>query len=151
MQRADTPLHLCHCSTADSVRMIKDAKEAAVGLKVTGEVSASFYSTDEDIPENNGIWKMNPPLRSKSRCGSAQTGIKRRVMDVITDHAPHMMSEKDKPMEQAAFGIVGLRQCMPDLYRAGGKGVLTVMQMAEKMSYNPARSWTERQRKCFSR
>ena len=54
----DATLHLCHCSTADSVRMIKDAKEA--GLKVTGEVCPHhFILTDEDIPKNNGIWKMN--------------------------------------------------------------------------------------------
>ena len=104
----DATLHLCHCSTADSVRMIKDAKEA--GLKVTGEVCPHhFILTDEDIPENNGIWKMNPPLRSKADVEALRQGLKDGVMDVIsTDHAPHMMSEKDKPMEQAAFGIVGL-------------------------------------------
>ncbi len=104
----DAALHLCHCSTADSVRMIQDAK--AAGLKVTGEVCPHhFILTDEDIPENNGIWKMNPPLRSKADVEALRQGLKDGVMDVIsTDHAPHMMSEKDRPMEKAAFGIVGL-------------------------------------------
>lgn len=136
----DATLHLCHCSTADSVRMIKDAKEA--GLKVTGEVCPHhFILTDEDIPENNGIWKMNPPLRSKADVEALRQGLKDGVMDVIsTDHAPHMMSEKDKPMEQAAFGIVGLETSACLTYtELVEKGVLTVMQMAEKMSYNPAK------------
>ena len=136
----DATLHLCHCSTADSVRMIKDAKEA--GLKVTGEVCPHhFILTDEDIPKNNGIWKMNPPLRSKADVEALRQGLKDGVMDVIsTDHAPHMMSEKDKPMEQAAFGIVGLETSACLTYtELVEKGVLTVMQMAEKMSYNPAK------------
>ncbi|MDB8709474.1 dihydroorotase [Mediterraneibacter gnavus] len=136
----DATLHLCHCSTADSVRMIKDAKE--VGLKVTGEVCPHhFILADEDIPENNGIWKMNPPLRSRADVEALRQGLKDGVMDVIsTDHAPHMMSEKDKPMEQAAFGIVGLETSACLTYtELVEKGVLTVMQMAEKMSYNPAK------------
>lgn len=120
--------------------MIKDAKEA--GLKVTGEVCPHhFILTDEDIPKNNGIWKMNPPLRSKADVEALRQGLKDGVMDVIsTDHAPHMMSEKDKPMEQAAFGIVGLETSACLTYtELVEKGVLTVMQMAEKMSYNPAK------------
>ena len=84
---------------------------------------------------------MNPPLRSKADVEALRQGLKDGVMDVIsTDHAPHMMSEKDKPMEQAAFGIVGLETSACLTYtELVEKGVLTVMQMAEKMSYNPAK------------
>ena len=136
----DARLHLCHCSTKDSVRMIALAKQD--GVKVTGEVCPHhFILTDEDIPENNGIWKMNPPLRSKEDVEALRQGLKDGTMDVIsTDHAPHMMSEKDKPMEKSAFGIVGLETSACLTYtELVEKGVLTMMQMAEKMSYNPAK------------
>ena len=136
----DARLHLCHCSTKDSVRMIALAKQD--GVKVTGEVCPHhFILTDADIPENNGIWKMNPPLRSKEDVEALRQGLKDGTMDVIsTDHAPHMMSEKDKPMEKSAFGIVGLETSACLTYtELVEKGVLTMMQMAEKMSYNPAK------------
>lgn len=136
----DARLHLCHCSTKDSVRMIALAKQD--GVKVTGEVCPHhFILTDADIPENNGVWKMNPPLRSKEDVEALRQGLKDGTMDVIsTDHAPHMMSEKDKPMEKSAFGIVGLETSACLTYtELVEKGVLTMMQMAEKMSYNPAK------------
>lgn len=133
-------LHLCHCSTADSVRMIEAAKKA--GLPVTGEVCPHhFILSDEDINENNGQYKMNPPLRSKADVEALREGLKSGIMDVIsTDHAPHAEEEKNLPMEQAAFGIVGLETSASLTYtQLVEKGVLTPMQMAEKMSYNPAR------------
>lgn len=136
----DAQLHLCHCSTADSVKMVRAAK--AEGLKVTAEVCPHhFILADEDIPENNGIWKMNPPLRSRADVEALREGLRDGTMEVIsTDHAPHMMSEKDKPMEKAAFGIVGLETSACLTYtELVEKGVLTMMQMAEKMSYNPAK------------
>lgn len=133
-------LHLCHCSTADSVRMIDAAKKA--GLPVTGEVCPHhFILSDEDIKENNGQYKMNPPLRSKEDVEALREGLKSGIMDVIsTDHAPHAEEEKNLPMEQASFGIVGLETSASLTYtQLVEKGVLTPMQMAEKMSYNPAR------------
>lgn len=133
-------LHLCHCSTADSVRMIEAAKKA--GLPVTGEVCPHhFILSDGDINENNGQYKMNPPLRSKADVEALREGLKSGIMDVIsTDHAPHAEEEKNLPMEQAAFGIVGLETSASLTYtQLVEKGVLTPMQMAEKMSYNPAR------------
>lgn len=133
-------LHLCHCSTEDSVKMVKAAKEA--GLQVTAEVCPHhFILTDADIPEDSGIWKMNPPLRSARDVEALRQGLRDGVMDVIaTDHAPHTMEEKNKPMAKAAFGIVGLETSACLTYtELVEKGVLTVMQMAEKMSLNPAR------------
>ena len=132
-------LHLCHCSTAGSVKMIEAAKKE--GLKVTGEVCPHhFILSEEDIPENNGQYKMNPPLRSRADVEALRKGLHDGIMDVIsTDHAPHAAEEKNKPMEQAAFGIVGLETsaCLT-FTELVEKGVLTPMQMAEKMSYNPA-------------
>ena len=101
-------LHLCHCSTEDSVKMIKAAKEE--GLAVTGEVCPHhFILTSDDIREDDGNYKMNPPLRSKADVEALKQGLKDGTMDVIsTDHAPHSAEEKNKSMAKAAFGIVGL-------------------------------------------
>lgn len=132
-------LHLCHCSTADSVRMIAAAKKD--GLPVTGEVCPHhFILSTDDICENNGQYKMNPPLRAPKDVEALREGLKNGIMDVIsTDHAPHAEEEKNLPMEKAAFGIVGLETSASLTYtELVEKGVLTPMQMAEKMSYNPA-------------
>ena len=82
-------LHLCHCSTADSVKMVKLAKEE--GLPVTAEVCPHhFILTSDDILEDNGRYKMNPPLRSKEDVEALKQGLKEGIMEVIaTDHAPH--------------------------------------------------------------
>lgn len=133
-------LHLCHCSTADSVKMIAAAKKE--GLPVTGEVCPHhFILSTDDIKENNGQYKMNPPLRSPEDVEALREGLKNGIMDVIsTDHAPHAEEEKNLPMEKAFFGIVGLETSACLTYtELVEKGVLTPMQMAEKMSYNPAR------------
>lgn len=133
-------LHLCHCSTADSVRMVRLAKEA--GLPVTAEACPHhFILTADDIVEDDGRFKMNPPLREKKDVEALRQGLQDGTMEVIaTDHAPHAPEEKDKSMKDAAFGIVGLETSAALTYTALVKtGVLTVMEMAEKMSSNPAR------------
>lgn len=132
-------LHLCHCSTADSVKMIAAAKKT--GLPVTGEVCPHhFILTSDDIPEDDGNYKMNPPLRSRADVEALKQGLKDGTMDVIaTDHAPHAAEEKNKSMAQAAFGIVGLETSAVLTYTYLVKeGILTVMEMAEKMSLHPA-------------
>ena len=133
-------LHLCHCSTADSVRMVAEAKKD--GLPVTAEVCPHhFIMTTDDITEDDGNFKMNPPLRSKADVEALREGLKNNIMDVIaTDHAPHAEQEKDRSMKDAAFGIVGLETSAALTYtELVETGVLTPMQMAEKMSYNPAK------------
>ena len=133
-------LHLCHCSTADSVRMVAEAKKD--GLPVTAEVCPHhFIMTTDDITEDDGNFKMNPPLRSKADVEALREGLKNDIMDVIaTDHAPHAEQEKDKSMKDSAFGIVGLETSAALTYtELVETGVLTPMQMAEKMSYNPAK------------
>lgn len=133
-------LHLCHCSTADSVKMVKLAKDA--GLPVTAEVCPHhFILTSDDIPEDDGNYKMNPPLRRKEDVEALRQGLKDGIMDVIaTDHAPHSPEEKNKSMKEAAFGIVGLETSAALTYTALVKtGILTIMDMAEKMSLNPSK------------
>lgn len=133
-------LHLCHCSTEDSVKMVKAAKEE--GLLVTGEVCPHhFILTSDDIKEDDGNYKMNPPLRSRADVEALRQGLKDGIMDVIsTDHAPHSAEEKNKSMAQAAFGIVGLETSAALTYTYLVKeGILSIMGMAEKMSYNPAK------------
>lgn len=133
-------LHLCHCSTKDSVKMIKIAKED--GIDVTGEVCPHHFTLcDENIPCDNADYKMNPPLRGREDVEALKKGLKDYIMDVIsTDHAPHSEEEKKKPISEAPFGITGLETslCLTYTELVLG-GVLTPMQMAEKMSYNPAR------------
>lgn len=132
-------LHLCHCSTKDSVEMIRLAKEE--GLPVTGEVCPHHFTLcTDDIKENDGNYKMNPPLRSRKDVEALKAGLASDIMDVIsTDHAPHSEEEKNQPMEKAPFGIVGLETSAALTYTELVKpGIISMMQMAEKMSYNPA-------------
>ena len=133
-------LHLCHCSTKDSVEMVKRAKEE--GIKVTAEVCPHHFSMcSDDITSNDGNFKMNPPLRAREDMEALIKGLQDDIMDVIsTDHAPHSAEEKAKDLEHAPFGIVGLETSVAlTVTNLVKKGYLTQMQMAAKMSYNPAK------------
>ena len=133
-------LHLCHCSTKDSVEMVKRAKEE--GIKVTAEVCPHHFSMcSDDITSNDGNFKMNPPLRAREDMKALIKGLQDDIMDVIsTDHAPHSAEEKAKDLEHAPFGIVGLETSVAlTVTNLVKKGYLTPMQMAAKMSYNPAK------------
>ena len=133
-------LHLCHCSTKDSVEMVKRAKEE--GIKVTAEVCPHQFSMcSDDITSNDGNFKMNPPLRAREDMEALIKGLQDDIMDVIsTDHAPHSAEEKAKDLEHAPFGIVGLETSVAlTVTNLVKKGYLTPMQMAAKMSYNPAK------------
>ncbi len=133
-------LHLCHCSTKDSVRMVELVKEE--GLPVTAEVCPHhFCMTSDDITEDDANYKMNPPLRTREDVEALKKGLADDIMDVIaTDHAPHAAREKEQGIAKAPFGIVGLETAAALTYTELVKpGILTPMQMAEKMSYNPAK------------
>ena len=133
-------LHLCHCSTKDSVALIELAKKA--GYQVSGEVCPHHFTLcDEDIPCDDSNYKMNPPLRSKEDVLALKNGLKSGIMDVIsTDHAPHGAEEKSKSMVDSPFGIVGLETafCLT-VTELVEQGYLTKMELVEKMSYNPSR------------
>ena len=133
-------LHLCHCSTKDSVTMVKMAKED--GIKVTAEVCPHHFSMcTDDITNNDGNFKMNPPLRAKEDMEALIKGLSEDIMDVIsTDHAPHSSEEKAKDVTKAPFGIVGLETSVAlTITNLVKPGHITPMQMAAKMSYNPAK------------
>jgi len=133
-------LHLCHCSTKGVVELIKMAK--SMGIQVTGEVCPHhFILTDADIKEADGNYKMNPPLRTREDVDALIEGLRDGIIDAIsTDHAPHHESEKGSDFTKCAFGIVGLETSASLTYTYLVKtGVLTPLQMAEKMSANPAK------------
>lgn len=139
-KETNAKLHLCHCSTKDSVLLTKIAKEH--GLSVTAEVCPHHFSmTDEEIVNGDSNFKMNPPLRSREDVEALKAGLRDGIMDVIsTDHAPHCVEEKQKPITEAPFGIVGFETAVPlTITNLVEPGYLTPLQMAEKMSYNPAK------------
>jgi len=133
-------LHICHISTKDSARMVVLAKKE--GLKVSGEVCPHhFILTDADIPSDDADYKMNPPLRSAEDVQYIRKALQDEGIEVIsTDHAPHSQEEKMKSFKDAPFGIVGSETAFALTYTELVKtGILTLAQMVEKMSVNPAR------------
>ncbi len=135
-----TTLHLCHCSTAGSVELVRMAKR--MGISVTAEVCPHHFTlTDADIEKEDANYKMNPPLRSETDVQALIRGLQDGTMEVIsTDHAPHSREEKAKGFLEAPFGIVGLETSASLTYTAlVATGLLSPMQMAEKMSWNPAK------------
>lgn len=108
--------HVCHVSTKESVRVIRDAKKA--GIHVTAEVSPHhLILIDEDIPEDLGFWKMNPPLRGKEDREALIEGLLDGTIDCIaTDHAPHGLEEKSKSFLESPFGIVGSETAFQLIY-----------------------------------
>ena len=133
-------LHLCHCSTEDSVKLINFAKGG--GLPVTAEVTPHHLTlTEDDVDGTDANYKMNPPLRTKADRDALIQGLKDGTIDCIaTDHAPHTAEDKAMGFKQAPFGIVGLETAVPIIYtELVDKGILTPLEMAEKMSYNPAK------------
>ncbi len=139
-KEAGNRLHLCHCSTKDSAVLVKMAKEQ--GLLVTGEVCPHHFTmSDDEITQDHGRFKMNPPLRSREDVIALKEALRDGVMDVIsTDHAPHGEEEKNQSMKKAPFGIVGIENSFAlgytELVRTG---YLTLPGLIEKMSVNPAK------------
>lgn len=131
-------LHLCHCSTEDSVKMIRAAKED--GVSVSGEVCPHHFAmSEEDILSDDANYKMNPPLRSKRDVDALCQGLTEGVMEAIsTDHAPHAEEEKKKSIAEAPFGIVGSETAYPLAVTYLVKpGYLTPYQLVERMSTVP--------------
>ncbi|MDO5701946.1 MAG: dihydroorotase [Lachnospiraceae bacterium] len=132
--------HLCHCSTRDSVRIVREAKKA--GVRVSAEVCPHHFTlTDDDIPGDDANYKMNPPLRGKADVEALRAGIADGTIECIsTDHAPHAAEEKSRGFLKAPFGIVGLETSAALTYTELVRGgVITLMEMAKAMSFNPAR------------
>lgn len=138
-EAAGAHYHVCHVSTKESVRVIRDAKKA--GIHVTAEVSPHhLLLCEDDIPSNDASWKMNPPLRGKEDMLALREGLLDGTLDFIaTDHAPHTEEEKAVGFEKAPFGIVGLETAFPLLYTHFVKsGEWTLKQLLEYLTTKPS-------------
>ncbi|ESL01989.1 putative dihydroorotase [Catonella morbi ATCC 51271] len=132
-------IHLCHCSTRDTVKFVKAAKEK--GLPVSAEVCPHHFTlTDEDIIEDDANFKMNPPLRSRADVEALKEGLKSGIMGMIsTDHAPHSKEEKEKSIKNAPFGIVGLETAFALTVTELLGEYLDMKTLVERMSLTPAK------------
>ncbi|HAQ5705612.1 TPA: dihydroorotase [Enterococcus faecium] len=131
--------HVCHVSTKESVRVIRDAKKA--GIHVTAEVSPHhLILIDEDIPEDFGFWKMNPPLRGREDREALIEGLLDGTIDCIaTDHAPHGLEEKSQSFMKSPFGIVGNETAFQLIYTHFVEtGRFTLEQVINWLAVKPA-------------
>lgn len=129
--------HVCHISTKESVELIRQAK--AHGVNVTCETAPHYLVLcDEDMQED-GRFKMNPPLRSREDKQALIEGIKDGTIDMIaTDHAPHSAEEKGRGLEKSLMGVVGLETAFPVLYtELVTKNIITFDRLVELMSFKP--------------
>lgn len=129
--------HVCHISTKESVELIRQAK--ARGVNVTCETAPHYLVLcDEDMQED-GRFKMNPPLRSREDKEALIEGIKDGTIDMIaTDHAPHSAEEKGRGLEKSRMGVVGLETAFPVLYtELVKKNIITLERLIELMSFKP--------------
>lgn len=141
-EAANAHYHVCHVSTKESVRVIRDAKKA--GIHVTAEVTPHhLLLTEDDVPGDDAIYKMNPPLRSKEDRQALLDALEDGTIDCIaTDHAPHPKEEKDQPMTKAPFGIVGSETAFPLLYTHFVKnGSWSLQQLVDYLTIKPAQTF----------
>ena len=129
--------HVCHISTKESVALIREAK--ARGVDVTCETGPHYLVMDDSMLEEDGRFKMNPPLRSAEDREALLSGLLDGTIDMIaTDHAPHSAEEKSRGLEKSAFGVVGLESAFPVMYTTLVKtGVLSMEKLLDLMVYNP--------------
>ncbi|RBW67348.1 dihydroorotase [Bacillus taeanensis] len=141
-EAAGVHYHVCHISTKESVRVVRDAKRA--GIHVTAEVSPHhLILCEDDIPGLDTNYKMNPPLRGAEDREALIEGLLDGTIDFIaTDHAPHTAEEKAVSMERAPFGIVGLETAFPLLYtHFVEKEKLTLKQLVDFLTKKPSETF----------
>ena len=131
--------HVCHISTRESVELIRAAKVR--GVRVTCETGPHYLTLCEDDLQEDGRFKMNPPLRSADDREALIEGLSDGTIDVIaTDHAPHSAEEKGRGLAGSAMGIVGLETAFPVLYTKLVKtGRITLERLVEALSIAPRR------------
>ena len=129
--------HVCHISTKESVDIIRKAK--AQGIDVTCETGPHYLVMDDSMLQEDGRFKMNPPLRSAEDREALVRGIQDGTIDMIaTDHAPHSAEEKAKGLEKSAFGVVGIETAFPICYTYLVKtGIITMEKLMELLVINP--------------
>ena len=131
--------HVCHISCKESVELIRRAK--AEGVDVTCETAPHYLTMDDSFLQEDGRFKMNPPLRSAADRAALVEGLVDGTIDCIaTDHAPHSAEEKAKGLEHSAFGVVGLETAFPAVYTHLVKtGILSLEQVVRCLTDNPRR------------
>lgn len=129
--------HVCHISTKESVELIRQAK--AHGVNVTCETAPHYLVLCDEDTQEDGRFKMNPPLRSREDKKALIEGIKDGTIDMIaTDHAPHSAKEKGRGLEKSLMGVVGLETAFPVLYtELVMKNIITLDRLVELMSFKP--------------
>ena len=129
--------HVCHISAKESVELIRRAK--AEGLDVSCETAPHYLLLDDSMLQEEGRFKMNPPIRAKADQQALVEGILDGTIDMIaTDHAPHSAEEKSRGLEKSAFGIVGLETAFPLLYTGLVKtGIISLQKLVELLSIRP--------------
>ncbi|MBO5712894.1 MAG: amidohydrolase family protein, partial [Clostridia bacterium] len=131
--------HVCHVSTKETVDLIRKAK--AEGLDVTCETGPHYLILDDSKLQEEGRFKMNPPIRSIEDRDALIEGVLDGTVDMIaTDHAPHSVEEKSKGLEKSVFGIVGIETSFSLMYTHFVKtGRMSMEKLIEVMSTNPAK------------
>ena len=133
-------VHICHVSTKGGVQLLREAK--ARGVRVTAETCPHYFMlTDDVIVTYDANTKVNPPIREAEDVAAIREGLRDGTLDcIVTDHAPHHRDEKSGEYNLAAFGISGIETSFALSYTALVKGgVLTLEQLADRMSAAPAR------------
>ncbi len=150
IQKTGCAYHVCHVSAKESVEVIRKAK--AEGVDITCETGPHYLVLDDSFLQEDGRFKMNPPLRSAADRKALIEGILDGTIDMIaTDHAPHSAEEKAKGLEKSAMGIVGLETAFPVLYtELVERGVLTLEKLVELMCVNPRKRFKLPERKDFT-
>ena len=128
--------HVCHISTKESVEIIRKAK--AEGVDVTCETGPHYLVMNDMDLQEDGRFKMNPPIRSEEDRKALVAGIVDGTIDMIaTDHAPHSAEEKSKGLEKSAFGVVGIETAFPVMYTCLVKtGIITMQRLKELLVTN---------------
>lgn len=131
--------HVCHVSTKESVRLVRDAKK--IGIRVTAEVTPHhLLLCEDDIPSVDTNYKMNPPLRAAEDRDALIEGLMDGTIDIIaTDHAPHTVEDKAQDMVASPFGIVGLETAFPLMYtHFVQKNKMSLKQLVDFLTIKPA-------------
>ncbi len=142
VQETGCSYHVCHISTKESVDLIRRAK--AMGLDVTCETAPHYLVMDDGDLQEDGRFKMNPPLRSAEDREALVAGLVDGTIDMIaTDHAPHSADEKGKGLKDSAFGVVGLETAFSVMYtRLVKTGVISLERLIELMAINPRKRFS---------
>ena len=129
--------HVCHISTKESVELIRQAK--ARGVDVTCETAPHYLIMNDNDLQEDGRFRMNPPIRSETDRLALVEGLKDGTIDMIaTDHAPHSAEEKSKGLAGSAFGIVGIETAFAVMYtHLVLPGVITLERLIELLTENP--------------